>query len=257
MTIDQHDTGLHDAGLPDVESGALRQSLIERAGPPPRRPDDGRLIELLDAHDRAVVRRRRLVGSGAFFALVLVGASAAALAWHGQSDPTVPVRPATPVAPTDEPSSSAAPTTSILAVASATTNATTNGIANATTDANANANATADSTAPGITPAAPASVVVGTVSRATGADPTTPPNDENNDASSIATISTEPGHPVLTQGSVAPTVTASVPDGSTPRSSIPPTIVGTPRPTVKLPPGPADTAPINDQPTISYNPPHG
>lgn len=242
MTIDQHGIDQHGSDLQtaarDVDAGALRQSLIERAGSPPRHPDEGRLIELLDAHDRFVVRRRRLVGSGAFFALVLLGASAAALAWHGKSDPTVPARPVTPVAPiTDEPSSGAASTTSVLAVVSATTNAA----------------ATVGASAPArITPAEPASVVVGSIGTASGADATTPLNDENG-ASTIASRPTEPGHPASTQGSVPPTVSSSVPDGSGPRPSASPSTIGAPSPTVKLPPGPAATAPVNDEPTLPPN----
>ena len=233
--IDQHGIDLQTAEAHDIDAGALRQSLIERAGSPPRHPDEGRLIELLDAHDRFVVRRRRLVGSGAFFALVLIGATAAALAWRGQSDPTVPARPATPVAPiVDEPSSRTTPTTSILAGASATANATTHAPA-------------------GITPAEPATVVVGSIGTAAGSDATTPRNDENNDTSSVASTPTEPGHPVSTQGSVPPTVNSSVPDGSGPRPSASPSTIGTPSPTVKLPPGPAATAPINDEPTLPPN----
>ena len=240
MTIDQHGVDQHGVDLQtaeahDIDAGALRQSLIDRAGSPLRHPDEGRLIELLDAHDRFVVRRRRLVGSGAFFVLVLVGATAAALAWRGQSDPTVPARPATPVAPIiDEPSSKATPTTSILAVASATTNATTR--------------------APGgITPAEPATVVVGSIGTASGADATTPLNDENNDASSVASSPAEPGHPVATQGSVSSTVSVSAPDSSGPRPSTSPPNVGTPETSVHLPPGPAATAPINDEPTLPPN----
>ena len=237
--ITQHGTDLQTAEAHDIDAGALRQSLIERAGSPLRDPDEGRLIELLDAHDRFVVRRRRLVGSGAFFVLVLVGATAAALAWRGQSDPTVPARPATPVAPIiDEPSSKATPTTSILAVASATTNAT----ANATTRAPG-----------GITPAEPATVVVGSIGTASGADATTPPNGENNDASSVASSPAEPGHPVATQGSVSSTVSVSAPDGSGPRPSTSPPNVGAPETSVHLPPGPAATAPINDEPTLPPN----